>query len=209
MDFVLLAKLPRKKRAKVVDGVASIGYARVSTAEQSLELQTKALERYGCEYILTEKISAVSSKRVKLEQALINLRDGDKFVVWKLDRLARSLPDLLRRVEQIENAGATLVSLTETIDTSTAIGKMLLAVIGAIAQFERDLIAERTSAGMRAAREAGKRMGAPPALTPAKIKQAQKLRKQGKTLRYIAGKVGCSASTVRNYTVGPSRSRKR
>lgn len=198
-----MAKPPKKKYGRKIDGAASIGYARVSTAEQSLELQVKALERYGCAYILTEKLSAVSSKRVKLEQALINLREGDKFVVWKLDRLARSLPDLLKRVEQIEAAGATLVSLTETIDTSTAIGKMLLAVIGAIAQFERDLIAERTAAGMKAAREAGKMMGAPRVLYGKKLERAQKMRDKGKTLREIADKIGCAASTVRNHTVKP------
>lgn len=184
-----------------------IGYARVSTREQNLAMQVEALQRYGVspESIHSEHVSAVSAKRHKLEWALRNLREGDTFVVWKLDRLARSVSDLLRRVKQIETAGARLVSLTELIDTKTAVGNLLLVVLGAVAQFERDLIAERTSAGMQRAKAAGRPVGAQPKLSRDQRKQMKAWRKEKppRTYRWIGAQFGVSANTIRNYVTKP------
>lgn len=188
---------------------AVIGYARVSTAEQSLEMQISALRKYGCNRILDEKVSAASSKRPMLTQALSILREGDVLVVWKMDRLARSLTDLLRRVAYINECGAQFVSLTEKIDTSSASGRLLFHVLGALGEFERDLIKERTTAGMKAAKERGVKFGASPMFGDNTIKAMQADRSAGKSLRWLAAHYGCSVGTVQNWTVGPSRPKKR
>lgn len=188
-----------------------IGYARVSTEEQSLALQTDALKRAGvlADDIHVEKVSGVASKRPRLEDALSSLRPGDTFVVWKLDRLARSLTDLLRRMQQITDAGAGFRSITETIDTTTPAGRLIMHVIGAIAEFERDLISERTKAGTRAAQARGVRVGQPEKLTQKQKEQAQRMRDRRVSVREIASKFSVSAPTIYNYTVGPTRARKR
>lgn len=180
---------------------AVIGYARVSTAEQSLGLQVDALQKYGCQHIEVEKVSAASSKRRQLDKALDMLRRGDKFVVWKMDRLARSLSDLLARVKYIESVGAEFVSLTESIDTGTASGRLLFHVLGALGEFERDLIRERTKAGLAIAKASGKRLGAQPKFSPERIKAMQADRDSGKSVREIAARYGCSQGTVQKWTV--------
>lgn len=189
-------------------GGAVVGYARVSTAEQSLEMQIEALRKHGCDRILDEKVSAASSKRPKLDAALGMLRPGDTLVVWKMDRLARSLTDLLRRVAYISECGAQFVSLTEKIDTSSASGRLLFHVLGALGEFERDLIRERTMAGMRAAKERGVKFGAEPKLSPKERMAMQRDRRSGMSLRDLASRYRVSIGTVQNWTVGPTRPKK-
>jgi len=179
-----------------------IGYARVSTEEQSLDMQIKALERAGVDRadIFVEKVSGAASKRYKLDEALADLRPGDTFVVWKLDRVARSLIDLLRRMKSIDDAGAKFMSITEAIDTKTIGGRLLLNVLGAIAEFERDLITERTRAGVKRAQEQGVQFGQPEKLSGAQKREAAKLRKQGVSVREIAKQYKVSAQTIYAHT---------
>ena len=179
-----------------------IGYARVSTEEQSLDMQVKALERAGVnrDDIYVEKVSGAASKRYKLDEAIADLREGDTFVVWKLDRVGRSLIDLLNRMKTIDKAGAKFQSITEAIDTKTIGGRLLLNVLGAIAEFERDLIQERTKAGVKRAKEKGIRFGQPEKLTDAQKKTAAKLRKQGVSVREIAKQFSVSAQTIYAHT---------
>ncbi len=188
-----------------------IGYARVSTAEQNLEMQVEALKRAGVhpDALHVEKVSGAAANRPVLEWALDELREGDTFVVWKLDRMARSLTDLLNKMEQLRQAGASFRSLTEQIDTTTPGGRLIFHVMGAIAEFERDLIRERTRAGVRAAMERGVRFGPKPLLSPKQIKEAQAMRKRGLSLRAIGKHFGVSHTTIEDYTVGPGRRRQK
>lgn len=188
---------------------AVIGYARVSTAEQNLDMQLKDLERVPCDRIFSEKVSAVSSKRPELERAMMLLREGDTLVIWRLDRLARSLTELLKRVQYIEACGAKLRSLNESLDTSTAVGRLLFHVLGSLAQFERDLTQERIASGMRAARERGVQLGALPMFDVKTRKQMQADRTAGMSIRSIATKYKCSPGTVQNWTTAPVKARKR
>lgn len=188
-----------------------IGYARVSTEEQNLQMQIDALVKAGVhrDAIHVEKVSGAAAHRPKLEWALGNLRDGDTLVVWKMDRMARSLVDLLNKMEQLRKAGASFVSLTEKIDTNTPGGRLVFHVLGAIAEFERDLIRERTRAGVKAAMKRGVRFGQEPKLSPKQVEQAQKMRDNRMSIRAIGEKFDVSHSTIRNWTTGPGRSRKR
>ncbi|WP_088105254.1 recombinase family protein [Halalkalibacter urbisdiaboli] len=138
-----------------------IGYARVSTADQSLDLQMDALEKAGCERIYTEKASGGKDDREELARALDVLREGDKLVVYKLDRLARSTKKLIEVSEHIDNIGAKLVSIQDGMDTTTPTGKAMFKMIGVIAELERDMIKERTKAGLEAARARGRKGGRP------------------------------------------------
>lgn len=144
----------------------------------------------------------MSAKRVELERALSTLRRGDVLVVWRLDRLARSMTDLLRRVQYIEDCGAKLRSLNESLDTSTAVGKLIFHVLGALAQFERDLTQERIKSGMDSARERGKQIGALPMFDAKTRERMQRDRDRGMTMSQLADKYGCSRGTVRNWTTG-------
>lgn len=137
------------------------------------------------------------------------LREGDTLVVWKLDRLARSVSELIARMEQIRLAGAEFLSLTEKIDTTTAIGKLYFHITAAFAEFERNLIRERTSAGVQAALERGQKFGPKRKLTEKQMLQAQKLRDQGLSLRAVAKRMGVSHTTIEDYTDGPGRRRKK
>jgi DNA invertase Pin-like site-specific DNA recombinase len=200
---------PESTRAGLPDTGARVGYARVSTEDQNLELQTAALKEFGCHVIFTEKASAAARYRPELERALRTLRPGDVLAVWKLDRLARSLFDLKKRLEYIEACGASLKSLTQAeIDTSNTTGRLLINILGTVAEFERDIIRDRTVAGIKAARERGVKFGASPMLTPAERKQMAKDRRAGMTLRELARKYRCSVGTVQNWTV-PRRKRQR
>jgi DNA invertase Pin-like site-specific DNA recombinase len=144
-----------------------IGYQRVSTLDQNLVLQTDALTKDGCEKIFTDTISGSKTDRPGLAQALAYARPGeDTLVVWKLDRLGRSLPHLLEVIAMLDDRGIGFRSLTESLDTTTPGGRLLFHIMGALAQFERDLIKERTSAGLEAARSRGKKGGRPSKLTP-------------------------------------------
>jgi DNA invertase Pin-like site-specific DNA recombinase len=138
-----------------------IGYARVSTQEQTLDLQRDALRQAGCEKIYTDTVSGATTERKGLEQALAHLRPEDTLVVWRLDRLGRTLPHLLQTVMSLEQQGVGFKSLTESIDTTSSSGKLIFQIFGALAEFERNLIRERTLAGLEAARARGRLGGRP------------------------------------------------
>lgn len=141
-----------------------VGYARVSTQDQKWELQTNELEKYGCEKIFKEKKSAVKD-RPELDKLLNHLRSGDVVVVWKLDRLGRSLRHLIDLVAQFREMEVDFVSLSDNIDTTTAQGRLIFNIFASFAEFERELISERTKAGLKAAREKGRVGGRKPGLT--------------------------------------------
>ncbi len=143
-----------------------LGYARVSTTDQDATLQHDALTEAGCERLYTDQASGGRWDRPELHKLLDGLREGDIVVVWKLDRLSRSLKDLLVLLERIEEAGAGFKSITEAIDTTTAAGRMMTQMLGAFAEFERQMIRERTRAGLAAAKKKGRVGGRPPKLTP-------------------------------------------
>jgi len=150
------------------------GYARVSTDAQTTALQLDALRSAGVDAVFEDSASGASRSRPGLTQAFEDLCAGDTLVVWRLDRLGRSLRDLLDVSEMLRARDVALRSLTDHIDTGTAAGRMLYAVLGAVAQFERDVLRERTIAGLAAAKRRGERLGRRPALTPAQIREAKK-----------------------------------
>jgi DNA invertase Pin-like site-specific DNA recombinase len=152
-----------------------IGYARVSTGEQNLDLQKDALKQAGCGEVYTDEMSGAKTERPGLQKALTFLREGDTLVVWRLDRLGRSLKDLVQKVEDLQKRGIGFRSLQESIDTTSSVGKFQFHVFSALAEFERDLIRDRTMAGLRAARERGRRGGRPRSLTPDQISMAARL----------------------------------
>jgi DNA invertase Pin-like site-specific DNA recombinase len=152
-----------------------IGYARVSTHDQTLALQQDALHKAGCNKFFTDTASGAKTERIGLDEALNYVRRGDTLVVWRLDRLGRSLPHLITTMTDLEERGIGFKSLTESIDTTTSGGKLIFHIFGALAEFERNLIRERTQAGLAAARERGRIGGRPKALTPRQILIVQSL----------------------------------
>ena len=150
-----------------------IGYARVSTHDQTLALQQDALTQAGCERLFTDTASGAKADRPGLEEALSHIRSGDTLVVWKLDRLGRSLPHLIETITRLQERGIGFKSLTEQIDTTTSGGKLIFHIFGALAEFERDIIRERTQAGLAAAR--GRQGGRRKTLTPQQIALVKKL----------------------------------
>ena len=161
----------------------------------------------GCRSLRREGLGSIDAPP-QTSRALDALRPGDTFAVWKLDRLARSLSDLLAKMDLITAKGAVFKSLTENIDLSTAGGKLMMQMLGVIAEFERNLTIERTTAGMARAREEGKQVGQPPALSDRQVTQAQKMRDKGKSVREIAAHFDVSHGTIYNWTNGPTRSRR-
>ncbi len=156
--------------------MALIGYARVSRNEQNLELQVDTLREKGCTKLFTDKITGTTFERKELTAALAFLRNGDVLVVWKLDRLGRSLKHLIETVTKLQERNVGFISLTESIDTTTPGGKLIFHIMGALAEFERDLIRERTHAGLDAARARGRKGGRPKTIdTSSKVALAQKL----------------------------------
>jgi DNA invertase Pin-like site-specific DNA recombinase len=154
--------------------VKKIGYARVSTNEQHLDLQLKALEVSRCHQVFTDQgISGSTFDRPGLAEALDAVKTGDMFVVWRLDRLGRSLIDLINAINDLGTRGVEFRSLSEAIDTSTSGGRLTFHIMAAMAEFERAIISERTKAGMSAARSRGSFIGRPPALTPQQILKAR------------------------------------
>lgn len=149
-----------------------IGYARVSTNDQNPELQIDALKKAGAEQVFQEKFTGTLKERPELSQCLRMLRTGDVLVVWKLDRLARSLKDLVDIVQDLQNRGVGFKSLTESIDTTSSGGRLVFHIFGALAEFEYDLIRERTLAGLQAARARGRNGGRKPAMSSNDVKKA-------------------------------------
>ncbi len=173
-----------------------VGYARVSTIEQETALQLDALKRSGCVVIYQEKTSSVGA-RPELQRALASLRADDLLIVYKLDRIARSLKDLLHILERLDKIGCGFRSLTEPIDTASPAGRLMLQILGAVAEFERTLIRERAIAGQVAAWKRGKRWGGQPrALSADDAEEAYRLRKIGFTMPMLADIFGCSESTI-------------
>ena len=154
-----------------------IGYARVSTSDQRVNLQVDALTGSGCEIVYTEKVTGKTKDRPKLNELLEKIRMGDTVVVWKLDRLARSMKDLIDLIGRFQNAGVNFVSLQDNIDTSNATGRFFFHVFGALAEFETDMIRERTIAGLAAARARGRKGGRPKGLKPEQITLAKTIKK--------------------------------
>jgi len=186
-----------------------IGYARVSTGEQKMDLQLDALEEAGCERIYKEKISGADGSRPKLERCLEEIRKNDTLVVWRLDRFGRSLKDLVSKMEALEEKGVDFVSVTEGIDTTTAQGKLTFHIFGALAEFERELGRERTMAGLRAARERGRVGGRPRALSEEDMPELQALMKdEGVSTQQICQRFDVSKATLYRY-VGPDGERRR
>lgn len=179
------------------------GYARVSTKEQDLSLQLDALEKIGCEKTYQEKITGAMKERPELQKLLAQLRKGDIIVVWKLDRLGRSLKDLVNIVNEIQEKGAGLQSLNDHIDTTTPHGKLTFHLFAALAEFERDIIRERTVAGLAAARARGRKGGRPAGLSrEAKQKAivAESYYKQGEfSISEICEQLNISRNTLYKY----------
>jgi DNA invertase Pin-like site-specific DNA recombinase len=150
-----------------------IGYARVSTYDQTFNLQKDALDKAGCTKLFTDTANGAKAERKGLEQALHYVRNSDTLVVWRLDRLGRSLPHLIATMTNLEERGIGFKSLTENIDTTTSGGKLIFHIFGALVEFERNLIRERTTAGLMAARARGRKGGRPKALTARQINIAQ------------------------------------
>ena len=185
-----------------------IGYARASTDDQNLDLQRDALTRAGCTEIYEEKASGKSVERIELDHCLRALRTGDSLSVWRLDRLGRSLPDLVRIVGDLEARGIAFESITEKIETSSAAGKLVFHVFAALAEFERNLIRERTHAGLTAARARGRTGGRRPKLDSKQIREIRALLKDPDVrVTDIAKRYGVSRATVYKHvgTVLPGR----
>ena len=149
-----------------------IGYARVSTQDQNLSMQISALEKFGCERIYSEKKSGVK-KRPELEKMIGLIRTGDIVVIWKIDRLARSLSELISVSEMFKTKGVDLISIDGNVDTTTAMGRMFFQITGAFAEFERNLIVERTKAGLEEAKKRGVKLGRKQGLTEESLKKAK------------------------------------
>jgi DNA invertase Pin-like site-specific DNA recombinase len=177
-----------------------IGYARVSTDDQNLDLQRDALQAVGCERVFEDMVSGARADRSGLATLMSMLRAGDTVVIWRLDRLGRSLKNLIELVERLEAAKVGLRSLQENIDTTSSGGKLVFHLFGALAEFERNLIRERTQAGLVAARARGRMGGRPKRLDPVKLALAVKLhRERNHTVEEICKMMGISKSTLYNY----------
>jgi DNA invertase Pin-like site-specific DNA recombinase len=177
-----------------------VGYARVSTTDQTHDLQQDALTKADCTKIFTDTASGAQAERKGLTDALSYVRAGDILVVWKLDRLGRSLKDLITRITELNDRKIGFKSLTENIDTTTSGGKLIFHIFGALAEFERDIIRERTTAGLEAARTRGKLGGRPKALSPEKIKLAKRLYADTSTsVGEICKMLGISRYTLLRY----------
>src|SRR5919106_2745899 len=177
-----------------------IGYARVSTHEQTLNLQQDTLEKAECRKIFTDTASGAKAERIGLEEALTYVRKGDTIVVWRLDRLGRSLPHLITTMTDLEKRGIGFKSLTENIDTTTSGGKLIFHIFGALAEFERNLIRERTNAGLTAARARGRQGGRPKALTTEEVKLLQELyNKKEVSIPEICQQLQISRMTLYRY----------
>lgn len=176
-----------------------IGYARVSTHDQNPELQLVALKREGCKRIHTDKATGANTKRPELEKCLKSLKAGDTLIVWKIDRLGRSLRDLISMLDDLKARGVAFRSLTESIDTTTPTGRAMWQMIGILAELEKSLIIERTKAGRAAAVSRGVKMGRKRLLTHQQIAHAKKLTGQGESPASVAKSLGVSRATLYRF----------
>ena len=176
-----------------------IGYARVSTDEQNLSLQRDALQKAGCDQIYTDTISGTKARRPGLELAFSHLRSGDTLVVWRLDRLGRSLRHLIDTVTELQDKGIGFKSLQESIDTTTSGGKLIFHIFGALAEFEREIIRERTQAGLQSARARGRRGGPKYKLTDKQVAIARQLYHSHTPVKEICQTLGISRATFYRY----------
>ena len=178
-----------------------IGYARVSTGLQNLDLQQDSLEEYGCEKIFSDKMSGIKSNRPGLDQAISYARSGDTIVVWRLDRLGRNMEDLIAIVNALNNRGISFHSIQEniTMDKSNATGQLMFHLFAAFAEFERNLIMERSAAGRIAARARGRLGGRPEKLTKDDMVLIRSLIDNGTPIKAIAEKWNVSRSTIYRY----------
>ena len=173
-----------------------VGYARVSTPDQRLDVQSEALTRAGCDIVFDDTLSGRVSDRPGLTRALDKLRDGDTLIVWKLDRLGRSVKQLVDLVSFFEKEGIHLVSLTDSIDTSTPAGRFFFHVMASLAEMERELTVERTRAGLETARLNGRKGGRKRLMTDGKVDAAQQLLASGLPPREVASILGVSIATL-------------
>lgn len=181
-----------------------VGYARISTADQSPLLQTDALRTAGCSRIFSETASGALTDRPQLKAVIDYLRPGDTLVVWKLDRLARSIKQLIETIENLHNMNCGFRSLTEAIDTNTPSGKLVFHIFGALTEFERNIIRERTLAGLASARSRGRIGGRPRCLSDQGLAAAKALIKDGTlTIAEVASQVGVSDATLYKYLPRP------
>lgn len=195
----------RRRAAKPRSQGLPIGYARVSTDEQSLALQLDALKKAGCAQVFTDKAGGAGINRPGLNDALSHLRGGDSLVVWKLDRLGRSVKGLVDLVNGLEARDVHFRSLTDGIDTKTPAGRFFFHVMASLAQMERELIVERTRAGLAAARRLGRIGGRKRAMTDSKIKAARRLLAAGTPPRDVAENLGVSVPTLYRWLPASAR----
>ncbi|HBT4728810.1 recombinase family protein [Klebsiella quasipneumoniae] len=176
-----------------------IGYARVSTGDQNLDLQKNALIRAECKLVFEDMASGKKARRPGLKRALRRLKPGDVLVVWKLDRLGRSVRDLITLVSELQAHGVNFRSLTDSIDTSTPAGRFFFQVMSALAEMERELIVERTRAGLAAAREQGRVGGRRRVMTTEVVERCRRMLENGATRQQIADVTGVGVKTIYKY----------
>jgi DNA invertase Pin-like site-specific DNA recombinase len=180
-----------------------IGYARISTDSQDHALQLDALRVAGCDKVFVETASGTRTDRPELAKALEQAREGDVLVVWRLDRLARSLRHLIDIADDLNRRGVALKSITESIDTTTPSGRFMFNILGALSSMEREIIVERTRAGLQAAAARGRVGGRPPALDEGKVRAAKAMLASGTmTASEVARQLGCAASTLYRHLPG-------
>lgn len=182
-----------------------IGYARVSTQDQNLELQREALAKAGCQKVFEDKVSGTRAARPGLAKALEMLREGDTLVVWKLDRLGRSVKQLVDLVGHLHKQGVQFKSLTDAIDTGTPSGRFFFHVMASLAEMERELTVERTRAGLEVARRLGRKGGRKPKMTGSKIEAAKKLLASGVPPKDVAKNLGVSVPTLYRWVPASAR----
>ena len=173
-----------------------IGYARVSTQDQHLELQREALVKAGCQKVFEDKVSGTRADRPGLAKALEMLREGDALVVWKLDRLGRSVKQLVDLIGELRQQGVQFKSVTDAIDTGTPSGRFFFHVMASLSEMERELIVERTRAGLQVARQLGRKGGRKPKMTQSKVNSARQLLSVGTPPKDVARNLGVSVPTL-------------
>lgn len=173
-----------------------VGYARVSTDDQSLNLQLDALRAAGCTRIFSDKLSGKSRKRAGLDDALATLAVGDQLVVWRLDRLGRNFRHLVDIADELRERSVNLISLSEGIDTSSNVGEIIFRLMSVFSDFERNVIVERTRAGLASAKARGVKLGRQSCMTPMQMREAKRLRQSGLSMTDIAQQLAVGRSTL-------------